>query len=96
MSRGLWGANFDTTWANIDEEDNLMLEDEDFWWMRIARTLFGKDFSLKLWALMQISSQPLGVLESTAFQLMRLQPAWWGGSIVATAPSEDTLENGIL
>lgn len=34
-----WVAEFDTTWAGVDEEDNLVLWDEDIGRLRMARTM---------------------------------------------------------
>ncbi len=37
--RGVWVAEFDTVWAGVDEEDNLVPYDEDMGRLRMARTM---------------------------------------------------------
>lgn len=36
---GVWISEFDTTWAGVDEEDNLLDWDEDLGRLRMARTM---------------------------------------------------------
>jgi len=36
---GVWVAEFDTTWAGVDEENNLVPEDEEIGRLRMARTM---------------------------------------------------------
>ena len=36
---GVWIAEFDTTWAGVDEEDKLKSSDEEFGRLRMARTM---------------------------------------------------------
>ena len=36
---GVWVAEFDTTWAGVDEEDKLVPEDEEMGRLRMARTM---------------------------------------------------------
>lgn len=36
---GVWIAEFDTTWAGVDEEDNLVPEGEELGQLRMARTM---------------------------------------------------------
>ncbi|MCJ1258679.1 hypothetical protein MMC24_006512 [Lignoscripta atroalba] len=36
---GVWIAEFDTTWAGVDEEDNLVPSDEEIVLLRMARTM---------------------------------------------------------
>ena len=38
-SGGVWVAEFDTTWAGVDEEDKLVPEDEEIGRLRMARTM---------------------------------------------------------
>lgn len=39
LTGGVWVAEFDTTWADVDEEDNLVPEDEKIGRLRMARTM---------------------------------------------------------
>lgn len=36
---GVWIAEFDRTWAGVDEEDNLVPEGEELGQLRMARTM---------------------------------------------------------
>ena len=39
MSGGVWVAEFDTTWAGVDEEHNLVPDDQEIGILRMARTM---------------------------------------------------------
>lgn len=46
---GLWVAEFDTTFANVEEEDNLLLEHEGVARLRMARTMDERCLILRDW-----------------------------------------------